>query len=156
MFDTQTVTFVEGGCALIVGVTLPDGAPYATRGWGLQVRSAGQGLVRLLLAASDTERLPGVFDDAPIAVTGADVPTLRSLQLKGRTVALEPATVEDIERMERYCDGFFGDVERVDGTPRDVMQRLVPARFVACAIQVDTFFDQTPGPGAGAAVTASS
>ena len=70
----------ERGCALVVGTVGPDGAPYASRGWGLSLTPTTTGPVRLLLNAGDETTLANLRrSDASggrIAVTGADVVTL--------------------------------------------------------------------------------
>ena len=87
---------------------------------------------------------------APIAVTGADVPTLTSTQLKGTVVRVEPAAPTDPERMQRYTDEFIDAVVRTEGTPRHLLERLVPVEVVVCLFDIAEHFDQTPGPAAGA------
>ncbi len=82
--------------------------------------------------------------------------TLHSRQLKGRVEAIEPATGADRARAARYCDAFFADIEATDGEPRELLDQIVPAAYVACTVTVDALYDQTPGPGAGAAVEADA
>ncbi|MCB1016579.1 MAG: pyridoxamine 5'-phosphate oxidase family protein [Acidimicrobiales bacterium] len=144
----------ERGCALVVGTVGRDGSPHAGRGWGLTLSPASPSPVRLLLDAGDEVTLANLRHarGGRIAVTGADVETLRSFQLKGRVVAIEDATDDDLEKLGRYCDDFFTDIEVTDGTPRHLTERLRPATCVACTIEVDEAFDQTPGPGAGSRV----
>ncbi len=112
--------------------------------------------MRLLLDASDDATLANLRRDGDhggrIAITVADVRTLRSFQLKGRVAALDPATEADREKADRYCDDFFTDIEVTDGTPRVLTERLRPARYVACTVEVEEAFDQTPGPHAGSPV----
>lgn len=136
--------FLESGCALIVGAALSDGEPYATRAWGLEVVDAEGGEVRLLVDADDVPRLAGIM-----AVTGADVRTLRSVQLKGLVLRSDPVTGTDLDRTAAYCDAFFAAVEDTDGTPRRLMDKLRPAVLAAIHLRVDELFDQTPGPSAG-------
>lgn len=156
LFDTEK-EFVEGGCALIVGTVGPDGAPYASRGWGLQIRPDQRRSVRLLMNLDDPvthANLSRVGDGGgAIAVTGADVPTLQSFQVKGRVTHVEPAGDDDRARAEHYINHFFHDIEVTDGTPRRLLERLRPADFVTYTIEVDEVFDQTPGPAAGLPVT---
>jgi hypothetical protein len=146
VFDGELVSFLEGGSAFIVGFVTPDGAPLASRGWGLDVLDAAAGIVRVLL----------VPDDIRVAVTGAHVLTLRSVQLKGVVEALEDETPEMWARCARYCDDFFGIIEAVDRFPRAMMERTTPVRIAACTVAVEEMFDQTPGPGAGAAIARSA
>ena len=51
----------------------------------------------------------------------------------------------------RYCDEFFADITATDGTERPILDRIVPSRFAAVVVSAGDWFDQTPGPGAGAA-----
>ena len=134
----------------------PDGAPRAGRGWGLTLTATSTSPVRILIDADDAETLANLGRDGDhggrIAITGADVRTLRSFQLKGRVTALEPGGEEDHDKADRYCDDFFTDIEVTDGTPRVLTERLRPARYVACTVDVEEAFDQTPGPQAGSPV----
>lgn len=159
MFDGELVTFLESGSALIVGFVTPDGAPLASRGWGLDVLDAAAGIVRVLVVPDDIEPLlarPEGPVGIRVALTGAHVETLRSVQLKGVIEAMEDETPEMWERCARYCDEFFGIIEEVDRFPRSMMERTAPVRIAACTVAVEEMFDQTPGPGAGAAIARST
>lgn len=146
--DTEMATFFEAGCALVIGVTTEDGAPHGARAWGLSVVQAG--CVRLLVNAADDVALRVLRNGGRVAITGADVPTLRSMQAKGRAVAVEPATDADRARARAFRDDFFTDIAETDGTPMALLDRLVPLDYMACTVMIEEVFDQTPGPGAGA------
>ena len=152
MFTTDLVAFLESGCALIVATAGADGAPHASRGWGLDVLDPATGRIRLLLGADDPVVLAHAAAGGGIAVTGADVLTLRSAQAKGRVVAVEPVTADDRARSQRYCTAYHDAVAIVDDIPRHLMQRMVPVEMVRCDVQVEAVFDQTPGPGAGSEI----
>jgi hypothetical protein len=155
VFGADTARFLERGCALIVGTVSADGEPCATRGWGLTVLPDEHGAnttVKVLLDADDARALVCVEGGGAIAITGADVPTLRSIQVKGRVVALEAVTPSDERRAERYCEEFFADVHATDGVPVEMLERLAPAAYVGCVVRVEECYDQTPGPGAGASI----
>lgn len=145
LFDPATTTFLSSGCSLIVGGLTGDGEPFATRGWGIRVLDPDEGRLRLVVGSADLARL----ERAALAVTGADVPTLRSLQLKGTVETVEPLDEEDRVQHRSFCDQFFADVERTDGTARWLMARLVPADLAVVVLRVRQLFDQTPGPNAG-------
>ena len=153
MFDEETRAFLESGCGLIVGTVAPDGAPYAGRGWGLDVLEVGPPAhLRLLLDADDEGTIANVVDGAAIAVTATNVRTLRSIQLKGRALGPEVLTPAVEARGERYVEAFFADVEAVDGVPWDRFEHFMPSGIVVCTLEAHERFDQTPGPGAGARV----
>jgi hypothetical protein len=150
VLSAEDVAFLEAGSALIVGTVAADGMPHATRGWGLDVLPDGR--VRLLLDGDDDGALANLRATGAIAVTAADVRTLHSTQLKGRAVAVEAGDEADAARARRYCVQFFTDIHETDGTPFEVLERMVPSRYAACLCEVGDWFDQTPGPGAGAPV----
>lgn len=154
MFDHETTVFLEGGSALIVATVTPDGAPHAGRAWGLDVLPGEPAQVRVLLDVDDTRTIEHAAAGGAIAVTATDVRSLRSVQLKGRTRCLEEAA-SDAARAERYIEQFFGDIQDTDGTARALLDNFVPAGYVGCTVEVIDRFDQTPGPGAGAALGAS-
>ena len=149
MGDAVTAEFLEGGCALIVGTVGPDGEPYATRAWGVNLLARDLSVIRVLLDATDGRALEDVRHDGRIAITAADVATLRSIQLKGHCSGVEPGTDEDRARANRYANAFFADVEGTDGVPRRLLERLLPFDFAVCTVVIDELYDQTPGPGAG-------
>ncbi len=152
VFDDELVAFLESGCSTIVGLVTATGEPFATRGWGTEVLPGERARVRVLVGAGALAALghaPGDEGGFAIAVTGASVLTLRSVQLKGTARAVEQPDEDDLARSRRFCDDFFADVEATDGVPRRLMDRLVPADLLVCEVDVDELYDQTPGPGAG-------
>ena len=151
VLDADLVEFLESGCATIVGFVTADGAPFATRAWGTAVVGSDPPRLRVLLPAGSLATADRASaTDFAIALTGGDVRTLRSVQVKGTARDLQPPTAADLDRSRAYCDAFFGAVEETDGTPRSRMDRLRPVDLVACTVDVDEVYDQTPGPGAGA------
>jgi hypothetical protein len=155
MIDAAMRAFLESGCALLVGTTDADGRPHAARGWGLDVLSDQPPTVRVLVDGRDEVGLANLAAGSAVAITATSVRTLVSTQLKGHADGLEVATELDAERVDRYCDAFFTDIEETDGTPRATVERIRPATFAATTIVVAQLFDQTPGPGAGARVAST-
>ncbi len=149
MIGPETVAFLESGCSLIVGSVSADGLPHASRGWGLDVLDPRRLQFRLLLDADDTVALANLAAGGALAVTGASVRTLYSMQLKGRAERITPATIKDVDRAARFIDEFFTDIQETDGDPRERLERIVPVGYVACTFAADEIYDQTPGPGAG-------
>jgi hypothetical protein len=153
VLDDASRALLEAGSSTIVGILDADGAPFATRGWGSVVLHGEPLRMRVLIGAgplSAAGRGLGAEEPFDIAVTGADITTLRSVQVKGRAVAIEEADADDVARSAAYCDDFFAAVEATDQIERWLMDRLVPADLWACTVEVEEVYDQTPGPGAGA------
>lgn len=154
MLTPQTTAFLEGGPALIVGTVDADGAPTASRAWGLTVLSADAGECRLLLDRDAERALANLEATRVVAVTCADVPSFYSVQLKGEFVRFEPATDADRLRSSDYVDAFFGDIIRTDGSDLASLHQMRPNEIVASIVRFGEIFDQTPGPDAGSALPA--
>jgi hypothetical protein len=152
----ETVSFLEGRGAQIVGVVDADGVPFAARAWGM-VQDPHEPLrFRVLLDGADADHLRHLEGGGHIAITVADVPTLRSCQVKGRVESFLPVTDDDLDVWERHADGVFDDIEATDRIPRHLIERIRPWTVIACTIQVEEVYDQTPGPGAGGPLVPSS
>jgi hypothetical protein len=151
--DVVAAELLASRYSLVVALVGDDGVPYATRGWGLTVLEGQTSRVRLILSMDDAAEVEAAGRDGRrIAVTAADPVTLHAVQMKGRAGVVEDATPADRATVTEYCDAFFGAVQEVDGSDRESLEQLVPPDFVACTVAIDELFDQTPGPGAGAAL----
>jgi hypothetical protein len=155
VFDDETHAFLHSGCALLIGSVEPGGRPRAGRGWGMRVLDGEPTTLRLLLDAEDEVTIANVAAGQPVAVTATSVRTLRSMQLKGRALGIEPLTPEDEEVAATYCRSFFADIVETDGTDPALPARMVPLGYVACTFEAFEVYDQTPGPGAGQPVQGS-
>ena len=142
---------VEAGCSLVVGTVGADGAPRATRAWAATVLDEAAGRLRVVVTADDAVALANL-GTGQIAVTGADVRTLRAVQLKGHVVVVEPATPGDLATLDEHTGRFFQAVHETDGNPVELLRRLLPHEVVAVELVVEEVYDQSPGPGAGAAL----
>jgi len=137
---------VDQGAGLLVGTSDADRVPRATRGWGVRCDEAGT--VRVVVSADDPLVVANLTGS--IAVTGAEIRTLSSAQLKGRVVdVVEPDPI-DREVADRQTTSFFDAVVATDGDELEMLRRLVPTRMLTVLIDVTDGFDQTPGPSAGA------
>ena len=149
MFDPETQAFLHSGCGLLVATVSRDGEPHATRGWGLDIVELGPPtVVRVLLDADDERTLEHAAAGGAMAITAANVLTLRSLQLKGRSQGLDAAELGRAGRPLRPRLPPRCRARR----PRHLgdLQLVLPPTYVACMVSVAEMFDQTPGPGAGA------
>jgi hypothetical protein len=149
VYNPDTVADLGPGFAIIVATTGPDGEPFASRGWGIAASLTNGADFRVFLDATDTPTLANVANHGPIAITCGDVRTLRSRQLKGRALSVEPPTPEDRAFVRQHCDDFIAAVVEADSSTADQVEWLVPADYVACLVAVDAQYNQTPGPSAG-------
>jgi len=148
VIEPEAAELLESPCAMIVGTVDGDGLPDATRGWGFEV--LGPDHARVLLSSNATATLENLRTTGVIALTVTHFATLVSYQLKGRASAIDPASAEDRIRFDRFCAGCVHALHEAHGTPVEMIERLKPPGIVAVVMTVDSVFDQTPGPAAGA------
>ena len=120
----ETVEFLHSGCSLVVGIVDDDGAPVASRGWGLTVLEPDGSRLRMI-------GVEGEVALGPVAVTACSVPTLRSMQFKGSVVVIEAMTEADQAKSKQYTDDFMQDIIDTDGVPRHLLERIIPLHRVA-------------------------
>jgi hypothetical protein len=139
---------VERGAGLVVGTVSSDGEPRADRAWAVSVVDAATCRIRFVMSADDPVVVEHL-ESGTVSLTGADVTTYRSVQLKGRPVVVEAPTVDDLALAAHQSGVFFEAVHRTDGNPVELLRRILPREMVAVEMVVDESFDQTPGPTAG-------
>jgi hypothetical protein len=154
--EALAAELLGGRCGMVAALVDGEGVPYATRTSGFTVLEERPLRLRVVLPLDDG--LPLVVGEpvGPIALTVTDPLTLRSVQFKGQAGAVEPATAEDRAAVARFCDSFFSALIEIDGYERSFLERVVPDDFMACTVVIDELYDQTPGPGAGAAIGGAS
>jgi hypothetical protein len=144
----DVVALLESGCATFLGAVGADGRPVASHTTGIRVVEDGSRL-RVMVNRADEEAIAALQATGVVAIGATDVYTLRSIQLKGRVVGVEPATAEDRIRTDAYIAAFSEAVYDTDGTDVALMRRAMPSDFVAVLTTIEDVFDQTPGPHAG-------
>jgi hypothetical protein len=152
-FDPETMARLRESASLVVGTVSATGEPHAGRGWGIDACTGETDAIRLLLDASDTVTIDHCAAGGRVAVTVANVRTLESLQIKGTAIEVGPAAAGDTALADQYCDEFFTAIVETDRHSRAVLESWRPRGLVACRIEVDSMYDQTPGPRAGAVVS---
>ncbi len=150
MFGSDLMDMIGAGCSLVAGTVSSDGEPRATRAWAIRTVDTDARRLRVVMS-SDDEVAVANLRTGRFALTGAHVRTLRSVQLKGRVVLVEDATPDDADMVAEQSSAFFRAVNETDGNPIALLERLLPANVVVVEFEVDEMYDQSPGPGAGAA-----
>jgi hypothetical protein len=144
---------LELGSALIVATVSPDGEPRAARASAWSVVDPAARRVRVAVGSDDPVLVANLTADRAVgylSVTGADVATLRSVQLKGRVVMIEEPNPVDLDLVARHTDAFVAKIEVTDGHAPEVVRRFLPTSVTMVEMVVEEAYDQTPGPGAGA------
>jgi hypothetical protein len=147
-FATELMNIMETGAGLVVGTVSADGCPRADRAWAASVVDAEARRIRFVMSADDAAVVDNL-QSGTVSLTGAEVITYQSIQLKGRPVVVEPPNSADIELARDQSETFFEAVHRSDGNPVEALRRMLPHDMVAVEMIVEESFDQTPGPSAG-------
>jgi hypothetical protein len=152
MIQGEVAALLQSPCSLIVGTVDASGLPAAARGMGLEVLDDGR-RVRLLLSDAATIAIDNLRTTRRIALTGTEVATLVSYQVKGHAQSVEAGTEADARFANAYLDRFFRAVHDADGSEIAMLERLRPHGHVAVVFDVEEIYDQTPGPNAGRAIS---
>ena len=151
MFGAELETMIESGAGLVLGTVDSRGTPRGVRAWSATVVDRRSQTVRVVFGADDAVAVENMASGR-VALTAADVSTFRSVQMKGRVVAVESPTDGDIELTRDQTERFFAALLVTDGNPIEMLQRMLPVETMVVELEVDEQYDQTPGPGAGASL----
>ena len=154
-FATELMTILETGAGLVVGTVSADGEPRADRAWAASVVDAESRRLRFVMSADDPAVLENL-QSGSVSLTGAEVITYQSVQLKGWPLVVETPTAADVELARLQSETFFEAVHRSDGNPVESLRRMLPHRMMAVEMVVNESFDQTPGPSAGTALAGAT
>lgn len=148
----EVLDSMQGGLSLLVACCDAQGRPLATRGVGMRVWPS-EDRITLFLAQSCAEPVASSLRERPrIAFVTSRPHDYRTVQLKGTALAVREAAPEDRALVDAFVRTF---AELVDGlgVPREIALRVNHWPCLAIDIAIEQVFVQTPGPGAGSAVT---
>jgi hypothetical protein len=156
ILDEQNAAFIQGPVSIVATSRDEARVPSVARMLGCRI-SADRRTVTVLLAESQAAMLlADLRCGAPIAVVFSRPSTHQSIQLKAPRAEIANAGPEDRALKERYATGFIAEVVAVGDLKAPMhayvwcdLEELVAVSFVPTAA-----FNQTPGPGAGAALPA--
>lgn len=122
--------------------------PESQRVAGIRVWPGACRLTVMLPRATGEIAVANLRENPRIAITMSQIPTHRTVQVKGNVLAVREADDEDRALIERWAAGFRASIAII-GVPEVVTQGL--NLWPAWAVDVDivNVFAQTPGPIAG-------
>jgi hypothetical protein len=153
VFGSELNTMIDAGAGLIVGSVDGNGTPRGVRAWAAWVVDPGAQRLRVVLTGDDREVVANLTDGR-VALTAADVRTLRSVQMKGRVLSIDEPTAADLELAAFQTERFFVSITETDGNPMEMLMLMLPSTQIVLEMIVDEQYDQTPGPTAGTALQA--
>ena len=144
----EIVELVQGGVSLLTGTCGDDLVPECVRGVGLRVWPGACQLTVLIPQATGAQTIANLRQNGRLAVTVAQIPTHRSLQVKGKVRAIREGDAQDRELSDRYLPSFRAALAHI-GIPEGVTQGITNWPLWAVDLEIEQVFAQTPGPVAG-------
>lgn len=151
VIDPALAALLEGPSAQNVATADGDGNPTVGRAWGLRV---DRGRFVRALVGTDSATASNLLVDGRISVLVIDLESYRSVQVKGTVSTVEPPTAADRDVYDVYVREFAAALLAADRTTP--LGPALPSSILVVTFEVDSVFDQTPGPGAGGAVVTAS
>ncbi|MBI5259962.1 MAG: hypothetical protein HY855_25905 [Burkholderiales bacterium] len=147
--------FIQSGTSITVAGRDDRLVPSIAKGAACRVGAAGREVTVLLFAEAAEAVLRDIATNRLVAVVFSRPSTNRTVQLKGRDALCVPTAPADVALVRRQLALFAADLGQLGWN--DEFVRAVfwhdPAQLMAIRFTPDGAFAQTPGPGAGAALS---
>ncbi len=139
-----------GGTTILVGTADGGGMPACCRAVGL-VPAGDQAVTVYLPVATAAETVANLATTGRIAIASGFQIDHCTIQLKGRSRAVRVAREDERAMVESWLEKFADNVSSI-GLPHAAAVSLTRWPAFAVEVEVESVFDQTPGPRAGAVV----
>ncbi len=139
---------MQGGRSLLVGTCSAKLLPDCVRAMGVRIWPGASQLTVILPAATGAVSIANLRENPRIALTASHIPTHRTIQIKGKVLAIREGDESDREFAARYRESFTVDLAWA-GQPRTTTLRLGIWPCFAIDVDIAVAFAQTPGPLAG-------
>lgn len=156
MLSESTAAFIQSGLSITVVACGERLQPSIAKGCGCSVDPARGQLTVLLFADGAEPVIRDLRRDGRVAVCFSKPSTDQTVQIKGQDAQVLPATAQDLATARRSLDLFAEDLAPL-GWQADFVDTLFwrnPSELMAVHFTPASAFDQTPGPQAGAPLTA--
>lgn len=145
----ELAEFLQSGVSILVGTRDPRLFPECMRAVGARVERGRREVTIFAPAATSAATIANLEENGRVAICFSRIEDHRSIQLKGRVVAIAPASDADRCVVERWRGEFVRNLAFV-GLPPRLSLRLNSWPCRAVRLRVESIYLQTPGPGAGA------
>jgi hypothetical protein len=148
-------SWLQPGLAGMLATVDPSGQPETARIFGLRAWDDRDVLEVYLLRSCSEKVMQHLASGTRAAVNAIDVPTYRSRTFKGWCTLSRVEVRPDDARLQEGLRAM-GHAFTLVGMPEDALARILahagPAEqtWVSALLEVDSVFDQSPKPGAGA------
>ena len=156
VIDSGLADFLKLPVMLVAAVRGIQGKAAIARGMGVRL-STDRALVDFLVSRMQwPDAVLGLETGAPVALTACDPKDYRTIQVKGRLVAVTDADANDLALGTDYRNRIFANLRALGVEDRQIACWLAAEDLVRLRFAPVTVFDQTPGQGAGTALASSA
>jgi hypothetical protein len=157
MIPPKVIRFLEQHANVgLAGFRDHDLTPFGARVCGWRVAADGRTLTVLLPDLFADRVLDAMRNNGQMAVTVEEFPLHETYQLKGRYLTHRPIQPDEVEIANRMRETYATGIRAIvaDEGPINQLRASIPDATLAIDIEVTDVFVQTPGPGAGARLSA--
>jgi hypothetical protein len=155
LITPELAQFLDGPNSIVVGTQDGKLMPECARALLLRCGSDGDSATVWLPAAVAARTIANLAVDKRIAIA-AELPSQhKTRQLKGVATKVGDAPANRRATLEQAFELFIVQCGTV-GLPRRLLERVVLWPAVEISVRVSAVFEQTPGPGAGEPLPATS
>ena len=148
MISPDLHEFIESGISILVGTRGDRLLPECCRAVGAKVENEGRELTVYLPQATAGTTLSNLRNNGRIAVCFSRSGDHRSIQIKGRLLAITDGG-EEARRVILKYRSALAESWGVIGVPPRITLRMAHWPCHEARFQVTSLFNQSPGPGAG-------
>ena len=158
LLSVDVADFIQSGLSITVAARGERLVPSIARAVACRVDAARRQVTVLLFSDAAGPLLRDIASNGRVAVCFSQPSTDRTLQLKGLDAITVPASAQDLAVARQSLDRFCVELAQL-GWNAELPEALcwrAPANLLGIRFTPESAFDQTPGPGAGRALTGAT
>jgi hypothetical protein len=148
VISDEVFAFLSGGKSLVLGTRDATLVPEAARATGVKAWPDRKHISVYIVDGVAAKTLANLRENGQLAMTVSHPPDHRTLQIKGRLVALTQATEEERALVDSYAHDFAQVLDAL-GVPAHLLMRVKRWPCHRADVLVQEIYQQTPGPNAG-------
>lgn len=152
MIDKELAAFLEEGIGIQIGTRNAHLEPNGARVVAVRVEEDGTHLLAYVARSAAPQVIPDLKANGQAALVFARPPDERACQVKGIFMSDRPARAAERPFVAAQWERWLTRLASI-GLPRATLERWETWPCVAIRVRVTALFNQTPGPGAGAALS---
>lgn len=158
LLDPEHAQFVGAGRSITLAAAGADRVPMVAKAVAAWVAADRTQVAVVVMRGKAARVLETLAPGAAVAAAFSEPSTHRTIQLKGRVVAVEALPADRVPSIEASMDALTRDLGSIGFSAAYARTLLAfrPDEALAVRFAIDAAFLQTPGPQAGAPIGAAA